>query len=73
MNLAYIQTLLDYHYWARDIILDAVSDLPREKFTQPVDSLVNPAVEIHVGVSPPHGTAQILTGDDVTARSNEEP
>ena len=24
MNLAYLQTLLDYHYWARDIILDAV-------------------------------------------------
>ena len=38
MNLAYLQTLLDYHYWARDIILDAVTDLPRETFTQPVDS-----------------------------------
>ena len=38
MNLAYLQTLLDYHYWARDIILDAVTDLPREKFTQPVTS-----------------------------------
>ena len=38
MNLAYLQTLLDYHYWARDIILDAVTDVPREKFTQPVDS-----------------------------------
>src|SRR5258706_5450698 len=38
MNLASVQTLLDYHYWARDIILDAVSEVPREKFTQPVDS-----------------------------------
>jgi uncharacterized damage-inducible protein DinB len=38
MNLAYLQTLLDYHYWARDIILDAVTELPREKFIQPVDS-----------------------------------
>jgi uncharacterized damage-inducible protein DinB len=38
MNLAYLQTLLDYHYWARDIVLDAVTVLPREKFTQPVTS-----------------------------------
>jgi|SRR6185295_4885490 len=38
MNLAYLQTLLDYHYWARDIILDAVNDVPRETFTAPVNS-----------------------------------
>ncbi len=38
MNLAYLQTLLDYHYWARDIILDAVTELPRETFTRPVES-----------------------------------
>jgi uncharacterized damage-inducible protein DinB len=38
MNLAYLQTLLDYHYWARDIILDAVTELPREKFLEPVES-----------------------------------
>jgi uncharacterized damage-inducible protein DinB len=38
MNLAYLQTLLDYHYWARDIILDAVTELPRERFLQPVES-----------------------------------
>ena len=38
MNLAYLQTLLDYHYWARDVVLDAVTELPREKFLQPVDS-----------------------------------
>ena len=38
MNLAYMQTLLDYHYWARDIILDAVNDVPREQFTKPVES-----------------------------------
>ena len=38
MNLAYLQTLLDYHYWARDITLDAVTELPHEKFLQPVES-----------------------------------
>ena len=38
MNLAYLQTLLDYHYWARDIVLDAVTELPRDKFLQPVES-----------------------------------
>ena len=38
MDLAYLRTLLDYHYWARDIILDAVTELPREKFLQPVES-----------------------------------
>ena len=38
MNLAYLQTLLDYHYWARDIVLDAVTVLPREKFTETVES-----------------------------------
>jgi len=38
MNLVYLQTLLDYHYWARDIILDAVTELPREKFVQPLES-----------------------------------
>ena len=38
MNLAYVQTLVDYHYWARDVILDAVTEVPREKFLQPVES-----------------------------------
>lgn len=38
MNLAYLQTLLDYHYWARDIVLDAVTGIPRDKFTAPVIS-----------------------------------
>ena len=38
MNLAYLQTLLDYHYWARDIICDAVTPLTREQFTAPVES-----------------------------------
>jgi uncharacterized damage-inducible protein DinB len=38
MNLAYLQTLLDYHYWARDIVLDAVTELPHEQFTKPVES-----------------------------------
>jgi len=38
MNLSYLQTLLDYHFLAHDIILDAVTELPREKFLQPVES-----------------------------------
>ena len=38
MNQAYLQTLLDYHYWARDIILDAVTEVPRETFVSPVTS-----------------------------------
>ncbi len=38
MNLAYCQTLLDYHYWARDIILDAVTGMPDDQFTRPVES-----------------------------------
>ena len=38
MTYAYLQTLLDYHYWARDVILDAVTELPRDKFLQPTES-----------------------------------
>ena len=38
MNLAYLQTQLDYHYWARDIILDAVTVLSHERFTTKVES-----------------------------------
>jgi uncharacterized damage-inducible protein DinB len=38
MTFAYLQTMLDYHYWARDIILDAVTEVPRDKFTAPVTS-----------------------------------
>jgi len=38
MNLAYLQTLLDYHYWARDVLLDAVTELPHEQFIKPAES-----------------------------------
>src|SRR5665213_4547131 len=38
MNLAYLQTQLDYHYWARDIMLDAVTVLSHERFTAPAES-----------------------------------
>jgi uncharacterized damage-inducible protein DinB len=38
MNLTDLRVLLDYHYWARDVILDAVAVLTPEQFTQPVDS-----------------------------------
>ncbi len=31
-------TWLDYHYWARDLILDAVAPLSAEQFTRPIES-----------------------------------
>ncbi len=38
MNLADLNTWLDYHYWARDVILDAVAPLSAEQFTRPIES-----------------------------------
>ena len=38
MKLDDLRTLLDYHYWARDVILDAVTPLTPEQFTRQVDS-----------------------------------
>jgi uncharacterized damage-inducible protein DinB len=38
MDLKDLRTLLDYHYWARDVIFDAVAPLTPEQFTRPVDS-----------------------------------
>jgi uncharacterized damage-inducible protein DinB len=38
MNLADLNTWLDYHYWARDIILDAVAPLSPEQFTHSIES-----------------------------------
>jgi uncharacterized damage-inducible protein DinB len=38
MNLADLKTLLDYHYWARDRVLDAVSQLTPEQFTKDLGS-----------------------------------
>ncbi len=35
MTSAEIRLLLDYHYWARDRILDAVSQISTEEFTTP--------------------------------------
>ena len=29
-----LNTLLDYHYWARDLLLDAVTPLTAEQFTR---------------------------------------
>lgn len=34
MNLGELQTLVDYHYWARDRLLDAVERLTPEQFTR---------------------------------------
>ena len=38
MDLKDLRTLLDYHYWARDLILEAVTPLTPEQFTRSVDS-----------------------------------
>ena len=38
MNLAALNVWLDYHYWARDVVLDAVAPLTPEQFTRQVES-----------------------------------
>ncbi len=38
MNYEDLNALLDYHYWARDRILDALEPLSAEQFTQPLIS-----------------------------------
>jgi uncharacterized damage-inducible protein DinB len=38
MDLNDLRTLLDYHYWARDVILEGVAVLTPEQFTRQVDS-----------------------------------
>jgi uncharacterized damage-inducible protein DinB len=38
MNLKDLETLLDYHYWARDRALDAVAALTPEQFTRDLGS-----------------------------------
>ena len=38
MNQAELRTLLDYHYWARDRIVDAVAVLTPEQFTKDLGS-----------------------------------
>ena len=38
MNLGDLNTWLDYHYWARDVILEAVEPLSAEQFTRPIES-----------------------------------
>jgi len=38
MNLQDVRTLLDYHYWARDRVLDAVQLLAPEQFTRDMNS-----------------------------------
>ena len=38
MNHSDLQTLLDYHYWARDRILDAVEKLTPDQFTRDLGS-----------------------------------
>jgi uncharacterized damage-inducible protein DinB len=36
MNFQALQTLIDYHYWARDRMLDAAERLTAEQFTKPL-------------------------------------
>ncbi len=38
MNLGELQILLEYHYWARDRVLDAVEPLSAEQFTKDLGS-----------------------------------
>ena len=38
MNPQDVQTLLDYHYWARDRMLDAVEQLTGDQFTRDLGS-----------------------------------
>src|SRR5688500_13887209 len=38
MDIADLRTLLDYHYWARDRVLDAVAALTPEQFTRDLGS-----------------------------------
>jgi uncharacterized damage-inducible protein DinB len=38
MTLADLNVWLDYHYWARDVLLEAVAPLSSEQFTRPVES-----------------------------------
>lgn len=38
MDLSDLKTLLDYHYWARDRVLDAVDTLTPEQFTRDLGS-----------------------------------
>ena len=38
MDLRDLQTLLDYHYWARDRVLDAAEKLTPEQFTRDLGS-----------------------------------
>jgi uncharacterized damage-inducible protein DinB len=38
MNLADVRTLLDYHYWARDRVLEAVEPLAPEQWTRDMGS-----------------------------------
>jgi uncharacterized damage-inducible protein DinB len=38
MNLQDLHTLLDYHYWARDRLLEAIDPLTAEQFNKPMGS-----------------------------------
>src|ERR1700756_1966657 len=38
MTLLELNVWLDYNYWARDVVLDAVAPLSSEQFTRPIES-----------------------------------
>ena len=38
MNSQDVKVLLDYHYWARDVMFDALAALSPDQFTRPIES-----------------------------------
>jgi uncharacterized damage-inducible protein DinB len=38
MNAQDLQTMIDYHYWARDRLFDAIAPLPAEQYTRDLGS-----------------------------------
>ena len=44
MNLQDLRTLLDYHYWARDRVLDAASALAADQFSREIGGSFGSAV-----------------------------
>ena len=41
MTYGDLRLLIDYHYWARDRVLDAVSAITREQFIRPMGNSFN--------------------------------
>lgn len=52
MNLEDLRALLDFHYWARDRLLDAVEQLSPEQFTNDMGSSFRSVRDtlVHIGL-----------------------